>query len=278
MKKILLLLILFSKFYFAQTQRVIYELKYKPDSTQVDFKEKYMVLDINPNETKYYDYSFLKKDSINKKFNTQNLMWTDQIPIIRESGSNKNINFGMIDFQCYKYVTNDVINWNITQETRKHEGLNLQKAEANFGGRKWTAWFSKDFSFNEGPYKFHGLPGLIILLSDSKDNYLFSFVQSYHLPNTYDTSNFLEVRYGNSPILVKENIFRKKKVEYFNNPVHEIKTKLESGESKSVDFNGVRYTNSDQLRPIIIQQQNYMKKNNNPIELNKAFNFSSDRK
>ena len=49
-----------------------------------------------------------------------------------------------------------------------------------------------------------------------------------------------------------------------------IKSKLENGTANSVDFNGVRYTKADQLRPIIEQEQNYLRKNNNPIELNKA--------
>jgi hypothetical protein len=41
-------------------------------------------LDINPKETKYYDNAFLEKDSINKKFNSQNTNWTSQIPVTRK--------------------------------------------------------------------------------------------------------------------------------------------------------------------------------------------------
>jgi GLPGLI family protein len=63
------------------------------------------------------------------------------------------------------------------------------------------------------------LPGLIILLQDEKDNYNFSFVKNVNLKETYDTSNFLEVRYGNKPIPVSEKIFVNKKMEYFNDPI-----------------------------------------------------------
>ena len=208
MNKIFAFLIFISGLTFSQTHRFFYELKFKSDSTQTEPTKKLMVLDINPKETKYYDNAFLEKDSINKKFNTQNTNWTSQIPVTRKRGSNKNTNFGMIDFQTYSYQTDNALNWKLTNETKKYQGLNLQKATTNFGGRKWTAWFTKDFPFSEGPYKFQGLPGLIIFLQDEKDNYNFSFVKNVNLKETYDTSNFLEVRYGNKPIPISEKILK----------------------------------------------------------------------
>ncbi|MGC4129898.1 MAG: GLPGLI family protein [Bergeyella sp.] len=262
--------LLFSVFAFSQTHRFFYELEYKSDSTQTELKKRTMILDINPEETKYYDRVFLIKDSINKKFNSQNTNWTDQIPVIRKRNSNKNTNFEMIDFQAYSYVTEDVIDWKLSKETQKYQSFNLQKATANFGGRKWIAWFTKDLPFSEGPYKFTGLPGLVILLEDEKSNYKFSFIKNENLKETYDTSNFLEVRHRNKPIPVTEKIFNKKRMEYFNDPIQDIKTQLQNGSISSVDFNGVRYTKPEELRPIIEDEQDEMRKNNNPIELNKA--------
>ena len=72
---------------------------------------------------------------------------------------------------------------------------------------------------------------------------------------------------------LSQKLFIKKKLEYFNDPIHEIKSKLENGTANSVDFNGVRYTKAEQLRPIIEQEQDYFRKNNNPIELNKALKY-----
>lgn len=106
-----------------------------------------MVLDINPKETKYYDNAFLEKDSINKKFNTQNTNWTSQIPVTRKRGSNKNTNFGMIDFQTYSYQTDNALNWKLTNETKKYQGLNLQKSNDKLWRKKMDSVVYKRFSF-----------------------------------------------------------------------------------------------------------------------------------
>lgn len=116
------------------------------------------------------------------------------------------------------------------------------------------------------------MPGLIIFW-DEKDNYNFSFVKNVNLKETYDTSNFFRSKIWKQTNSISEKIFVNKKLEYFNDPIHDIKSKLESGTTNSVDFNGVRYTKADQLRPIIEQEQNYLRKNNNPIELNKALKY-----
>ncbi len=51
---------------------------------------------------------------------------------------------------------------------KKVQNYTLQKATTGFGGRNWTAWFCKDIPFNEGPFKFRGLPGLIFEIQDDK--------------------------------------------------------------------------------------------------------------
>ena len=258
----------------AQTNRYFYELKYKLDSTQAEPWEKIMVLDINPKEIKYYDNDFLEIDSINKKYNTDNTNWTDQIPVTRKKNSAVNTNFVMIDFQAYSFTTEDKILWKLEKDTKKVENFNLQKATTRFGGRNWIAWFTKDIPISEGPYKFNGLPGLIIFLQDDKANYIFSLIKSKNIHETYDTSNFLEDRYGEKPIPITERIYVNKKLEYYNDPYHQIREGLRNGTTKSYDDNGIRYTNANDLIPKIKQQQEYIIKHNNRIELTKAINYS----
>ena len=62
----------------------------------------------------------------------------------------------------------DELNWKILPETIVITNLNCQKAEVEYGGRQWIAWFTSEIPISDGPYKFRGLPGLIIEVFDDK--------------------------------------------------------------------------------------------------------------
>ncbi|GAB1417582.1 hypothetical protein MASR2M12_03470 [Bacteroidales bacterium] len=64
-------------------------------------------------------------------------------------------------------------NWKLTNERQEIMGYHCQKAVCEYGGRIWIAWFSYELPYNDGPYKFGGLPGLIVKLYDSKEYYIF---------------------------------------------------------------------------------------------------------
>ena len=67
------------------------------------------------------------------------------------------------------------IDWNITQDTMNIEGMTCYKATARFRGRNWTAWFNPELPFQAGPWKLHGLPGLIVDARDDRNEVIFSF-------------------------------------------------------------------------------------------------------
>ncbi|PWS30665.1 GLPGLI family protein [Pedobacter paludis] len=58
--------------------------------------------------------------------------------------------------------------WIITKEKRKILNFNCTKAQLNFRGRLYEAWFANDIPIQNGPWKFCGLPGLIIKINDDK--------------------------------------------------------------------------------------------------------------
>jgi len=256
----------------AQTHRFFYEVKYKEDSAQTTHQKAFTVLDINPDETKYYDYTFLEKDSLNKINGSQNTNWTAQIPVTRKKSGNKNINFAYAGEQLYSYPTEDVLEWKLTEETQKIANFNVQKATTNFGGRKWTAWFTKEIPFSEGPYKFRGLPGLIVSLEDSQNQFSFNLIKSKKLDKIYDTKNILEVRYGDKPLNISEKIFIQKSLEYYEDPYQEDRANLKKGNT-IIEIEGKQYTNPHDLLPLIKSEQEYIRKHNNPIELNKVIKY-----
>ena len=63
--------------------------------------------------------------------------------------------------------------WVILDSIKTIIGFDCIKAETNYRGRKWIAWFAPDIAIQEGPWKLCGLPGLILEASDSKKHYKF---------------------------------------------------------------------------------------------------------
>ena len=53
-------------------------------------------------------------------------------------------------------------------------GYECQKAECEFRGRHWTAWFASEVPVSNGPWKFGGLSGLIMEVYDRGRQYVFT--------------------------------------------------------------------------------------------------------
>jgi GLPGLI family protein len=66
-----------------------------------------------------------------------------------------------------------VQDWVIKNDTLTVAGFLCQKAMCQFRGRNYTAWFTFEIPINNGPWKFGGLPGLILKVYDN--DMLYSF-------------------------------------------------------------------------------------------------------
>ena len=51
-----------------------------------------------------------------------------------------------------------------------------QKATATFRGRTWTVWYTLDLPYSDGPWKFCGLPGLVLHAYDSEGCFRFNCI------------------------------------------------------------------------------------------------------
>jgi len=67
------------------------------------------------------------------------------------------------------------LNWDIQEETKEIGGYSCQKAITTFKGRTYEVWFASDLPFPFGPWKLHGLPGLILAANDIKNEVIFEF-------------------------------------------------------------------------------------------------------
>lgn len=51
-----------------------------------------------------------------------------------------------------------------------------KKATVNFRGRTYEAWYAPEIPVSDGPWKFSGLPGLIMKVSDTRKQYVFEAI------------------------------------------------------------------------------------------------------
>lgn len=84
--------------------------------------------------------------------------------------------------------------WALTGDTSTVMGYECNGASVSFAGRDYKAWFCPDLPIDAGPYKFSGLPGLILKVEDMSGSYLWEAVG---------------IEQGSWPIYEKQILFEK---------------------------------------------------------------------
>ncbi|MBQ9469538.1 MAG: GLPGLI family protein [Bacteroidales bacterium] len=74
----------------------------------------------------------------------------------------------------YQSVEDVNFNWQIhaNRDTTIIE-LRCLMATTTYGGRDYVAWFASDIPISDGPYKFCGLPGIIVRIADTENEHVF---------------------------------------------------------------------------------------------------------
>lgn len=65
------------------------------------------------------------------------------------------------------------LSWELTDSTATVLGYRCRAARCEFRGRQWTAFYAEDIPVADGPWKLHGLPGLIMKAHDAANHYQF---------------------------------------------------------------------------------------------------------
>ncbi len=172
--------------------QAIYDFDFQRDSTDVNTKRnEKMILFIGDQYSLFESYYNRYNDSIGetlqKKYpNRADLqLFTDEY-----SAKTKTINF---NFRILKnkeqtlvfdsfwtdrfiYEEKEALNWKITTSRDTINGYPATLATTHFGGRDYKAWFTEELPFSDGPYKFKGLPGLIVKVGDTQNQYVFDLI------------------------------------------------------------------------------------------------------
>jgi GLPGLI family protein len=95
--------------------------------------------------------------------------------VIYKNYDNKQItsmeNLGFFDYTVQEPISN--IDWQIQTDTMQIVGYVCQKAICQFKGRNYEAWFTPSINVSEGPWKFTGLPGLILKVVETRGHFIF---------------------------------------------------------------------------------------------------------
>lgn len=182
MKRIYLFLV-FAAALFSAQNRFIYEYKFVSDSTnRENVTKELMYLDITDKGSTYYSRAIYVRDStmqaeVEKQMRggggnvNFKMRGSDQgsvgYKVTKNYADNKMYLNTRIGMDSYKVLDDRTINWKILPEKQKIGEFEAQKATAEFAGRKWTAWFTEEIPFSDGPYKFKGLPGLVVKVEDA---------------------------------------------------------------------------------------------------------------
>jgi len=234
--------------------RVHYRMEYIKNIEEPTKKTHYyMLLQIGKNSSKFSDFARLTADSLidiyakQKKSEAQcfNKMLpyyqgTSPLNVYKNYPTGKITVIDRASFAgSFKYSEDNIkLNWKMQQGTSKICGYSCKKATTSFRGRNYAAWYAPNLAYSDGPWKFSGLPGLILKVTDDKNEYSFECV-------------VIEKAMSNEYIYFKYNDFINTTREKFN----ETAKKVNGNPTPYIEMRGIK-------QPVQTKKTPY-----NPIEL-----------
>ena len=201
--------------YLKENKSNYYEMPFDEDNATKDEAD-----DSEINETIFVG----KKNVINRNFTNLN--------------TNKLSSTETITFDNSLYLVTEALpkfEWDLSHaDTIKIGTYMCNKATISFRGRNYIAWYTNDIAITFGPWKFHGLPGLILDMYDETHKYEWIVTKiSKKVINektlnqgTHDINIDLKAF-----VALREEVFNKKMNNFKNN----LKSRQDRGANVSVD-------------------------------------------
>lgn len=270
MKRIILYFYLIVPFFcYSQTKvnklnlkTFYYILHYQVDSTNINYiKDELFILNENEGTSIFTSIGNFKSDSLLNRskilYEKTGILDFKGLPhskftyyVVKSLKMNSKIISYYDNISKYNFTYDELIenNWILHSDKKVINNFTCQKATIKKYGREFVAWFTKDIPINDGPYKFYGLPGLILELYDTKNMYHFKLIKYDPNDNTFDIE--VPARRLNKIAKTEKSKFDSAQKNYKQNTVQRVST---SG------FNvGIERLN---------QIRDRIKEENNPLEL-----------
>ena len=221
MKKITIILILFSAIVFSQNKNEsndflsIAEIEY---SMLIKFSKTPLYsgkLNFNNNKA-YYTYKNYNKEKIiydDGNYREEIIPDTISHKIFLDKKTNKL--FKKSERGYYLYENIPQINWTLLKGIKTFNKIKCNKAKTKFRGRTYTAWYASSIASTFGPWKLNGLPGLILEAYDENKDVVFK-LKKIKIPKK-EKINFINPTFDQKDLLVAiqerdkriENILKK---------------------------------------------------------------------
>ncbi len=181
-KKILLIIpLLFSLFLGAQngiSGKIEYQVEIQLDKTS----------SLEPRRYKTVVY-FTQDESVSEDYENTSSNESENSVFIDLSGDK--LFFVYKNYKTYDMISSEMVldkivrvqdtipfmNWQLTTSEKKVKDINCFKATGYYRGRNYVAWYAPDIPVNIGPWKFGGLPGLIVEITDIDDEIRFRLIK-----------------------------------------------------------------------------------------------------
>ncbi|MEZ7527384.1 GLPGLI family protein [Cloacibacterium normanense] len=263
--------------------RFFYELTFKPKKGIDSLQKAVMILDVTDKKSLYRDYLTVSQDSVlkievekmqkagvfkdlSKSFQMPKFAYkiTKEYPTMKVNFSERMLN------SVFGYNEEPKFNWKISNDKQKIGEYEAQKATTEFGGRKWTAWFTESIPFPDGPYKFSGLPGLIVKIEDAEKN--FSWVLTANKPlkefEELSYSEKLSAQFGarNDVTIINRDKFESSFEEYKKDPFASIRAQI-TPEMKAMKMPGNDKTMGEMMNDQEKSIKDFYNASNNTVEI-----------
>lgn len=178
-----------------------YDLKFTRNDNSSDNEQFILLIESKSNKSAFLSTTIYSMNSLKETSPNDHQLYGSEFPEIVCSNNNQMDVFEDIKDFKNRYAENEKISWEILKEKKKVGKVNAQLARCNAYGRIWYAWFSVEIPINKGPYKFNGLPGLIVEMYDSEKKLNFTLEnykkkkEKYDLPTIKDYKLITKEKY-----------------------------------------------------------------------------------
>lgn len=169
---------------FGQSSHnIYYKFTFSDDPRSANKKEILGILQLGDKVSKFSDFNQLRMDSLNNKYSKREMIGTAEMKelfrikilwhsVILKNGSRVTEQDRFRN--AYQYEESfPTFEWKLEEGAKEILGYKCKKAAVQYRGRSYTAWYAPEIPIAEGPYKFGGLPGLILELEDTKQEFHF---------------------------------------------------------------------------------------------------------